>query len=753
MNTLEQSEENFRILAESLPVMVWSARSGGSFEYFNPHALAFMGLPGEELCGGGWRKLIHPDDAPRVQAAWDQAMRSGTPFEAEHRIRRNDGLYCWVAARGQPARTQEGQIRRWIGTFAEIQGQRQATEAPVRHVDTVAFQDNFQEDNTRQEPAIQTPDTGLFDCNLITGAVHFSPGYKHQLGYQDEEFADDLHELEIRLHPEDRQRVTQSFHTYLADPRPSYRSQYRVRHKDGDYRCMLVRAELIRDVNGRPCRVLGCQLDLTARNLAEEDRARLAAIVQSSDDAIVGKTVSGIVTSWNEGARRLFGYTAEEMVGEPLLRLIPPDRLDEEPSILARLRRGERVEHFETVRRHKDGSLVDVSVSISPIRDASGRIVGASKIARDVGMRKRAQAAVDQANERLREHAMVLELAPILVRDMDNRIVLWTRGAERLYGFSKEEALGRISHELFQTAIPESQEHFDIILRRTGRWEGALVHRKRNGERLVVASQQIVYHDLGGKPVRILEANADITERERAETELNKSQEQLRALADRLLKAREEEATRIARELHDQFGRHLTTIKMDLRSIERNLAGGLTSEVASVLREKVQMIGQTVDETVQTVRAIATQLRPGILDDLGLAAAIEWQAKDFQKRSGILCALALPENDPHLSRDQATAIFRIFQEILTNVARHAQATKVWVHLEEEQEAIVLEVEDNGVGISTVQLAERRSLGLLGMRERAGAFGGAVEIVGSQGQGTTVIVQMPALKTNDENLDR
>jgi PAS domain S-box-containing protein len=342
----------------------------------------------------------------------------------------------------------------------------------------------------------------------------------------------------------------------------------------------------------------------------------------------------------------------------------------------------------------------------------------------------------------------------ILVRDMDNRIVLWTRGAaESLYGFSKQEALSRISHDLFQTTFPESVEHFDVALRRSGRWEGALVHRKRNGERLVVASQQIIYHDLSGNPLRILEANADITERQRAEAELSQSREELRALADSLLRAREEEATRIARELHDQFGRYLTTIKMDVRSIERDLVGKLSSEIALVLREKVQTIEQTVDETVQTVRAIATQLRPSLLDDLGLAAAIEWQAKDFQKRSGILCALTLPGEDPHLSRDQATAIFRIFQEILTNVTRHSQATKVWVHLGTEHEAIVLEVEDNGVGISPAQLAERRSLGLLGMRERAGAFGGGVEIVGSSGQGTTVTVQMPLLKTNDKNLDR
>ena len=116
--------------------MVWLARSDGFIEYFNPHALAFMGLSGEEPCGWGWRKLIHPDDAPRAQAAWDQAVRSGKPYKADHRIRRNDGLYYWVAARGQPVRTQDGQVQRWVGTFVEIQGQRHATEDPVLHVDT-----------------------------------------------------------------------------------------------------------------------------------------------------------------------------------------------------------------------------------------------------------------------------------------------------------------------------------------------------------------------------------------------------------------------------------------------------------------------------------------------------------------------------------------------------------------------------------------------------------------------------------------
>jgi PAS domain S-box-containing protein len=359
-----------------------------------------------------------------------------------------------------------------------------------------------------------------------------------------------------------------------------------------------------------------------------EDRARLAAIIESSDDAIIGKTLEGIITSWNDGARRLFGYTADEMVGQSVSVLIPADRADEEPDILAQLQRGERVSHFETVRRRKDGSLVDVSLSSSPIRDGSGRIVGASKIARDVSARKRAEAAVEQANE------------------------------------------------------------------------------------------------------------------------------QLRALAARLDEAREEEGIRIARELHDQLGRCLTTMKMDVGWIERELSSAeLASENGRAVLEKVRGIGQAIDETVQMVRRISAELRPRVLDDLGLAAAIEWQARDFQKRSGVECLLNLPEDDLRISRAQATALFRIFQESLTNVARHAQATKVWVHLGEEDGAIVLEIEDDGVGISLERLAERRSLGLLGMRERATVFGGAVEIAGAPGQGTTVMARIPALGKNDENPDR
>ena len=381
------------------------------------------------------------------------------------------------------------------------------------------------------------------------------------------------------------------------------------------------------------------------------------------------------------------------------------------------------------------GYQLDVSELRASSGDASGQ--GSNATARE-------------ADEKLQEQAALLELAPVLVRDMDNRIVLWTKGAERLYGFSKAEALGRVSHDLFQTVSERGMEHVDQVLRSVGQWEGELVHRKSDGQRLVVASQQIIFRDSAGKAVRVLEVNADITALKNAENDLRESEaalsrsaEQLRALAARLRQAREEEALRIARELHDQLGRCLTALKMDVDGIKRGLPANVTDKnTLGQVVERAKRMNETLNETVQTVRRISAELRPGVLDDLGLAAAIEWQAKDFQARSGVSCILRLAEEDLAISRDRATALFRIFQESLTNVARHAQATKLWVNLSVEEGAVVLEIEDDGIGISPERVAERHSLGLMGMRERVAVFGGGIEFSGVPGQGTVVVVRIP-----------
>ncbi|MGA9507164.1 MAG: PAS domain S-box protein [Candidatus Sulfotelmatobacter sp.] len=274
------------------------------------------------------------------------------------------------------------------------------------------------------------------------------------------------------------------------------------------------------DANGKPWQYMAIRADVTERKRAEEMRERLAAIVESSDDAIISKDPQGIIMAWNHGAEKVFSYSTSEAVGKPMLMLFPPELAAEEADILARIRRGESVKHFETVRVCKDGKRIDISVTISPIRDGSGAIVGASTIARDITERKQAEAA-------LREQAKVLDLAQVMVRDLRGRIVLWSKGTEKLYGYSPEEAVGRVSHELLQTQFPEPLELIENKLRRAGTWEGELMHRKRDGNHVVVASVWVLHRDSTGAPVRVLEANTDVTSRKQAEQQLAGQTEEL----------------------------------------------------------------------------------------------------------------------------------------------------------------------------------------------------------------------------------
>jgi signal transduction histidine kinase len=219
--------------------------------------------------------------------------------------------------------------------------------------------------------------------------------------------------------------------------------------------------------------------------------------------------------------------------------------------------------------------------------------------------------------------------------------------------------------------------------------------------------------------------------------ERRQTEQQLRALAARLQRVREEERALIAREIHDELGQALTAMKMDLSWVVQKLP-----ETEKRLREKIHSTLQLVDDTVQAVRRIASELRPGLLDDLGLSAALEWQAQEFQARAGTRCVVNLPVEDVVLDPERSIAIFRIFQETLTNVARHAAATRVEVRLRESETELVLEVRDNGKGIDPQEIDDPKSLGLLGMRERALLLGGQFEVSGCVGKGTTVTVRIP-----------
>ncbi len=244
------------------------------------------------------------------------------------------------------------------------------------------------------------------------------------------------------------------------------------------------------------------------------------------------------------------------------------------------------------------------------------------------------------------------------------------------------------------------------------------------------------------KAIGILEEQ--IAERHRVEERLRRSEDQLRALSGHLRAAQEEERARIAREVHDELGQSLTALKIDLTWLSQRLAGERVE-----LQTKIQTMTHLIDETVQAVRRIATELRPGVLDHLGLVAALEWQVREFQERTGLVCALKKSPDDLVLDTARATTVFRICQEALTNVARHAQATKVEISLKITGRKLVLEVRDNGRGIPEHAVADPRSVGLMGMRERILPWGGNIRIQGVEGKGTVVTVHLPTVDGDPE----
>jgi PAS domain S-box-containing protein len=238
---------------------------------------------------------------------------------------------------------------------------------------------------------------------------------------------------------------------------------------------------------------------------------------------------------------------------------------------------------------------------------------------------------------------------------------------------------------------------------------------------------------------------SDITDRKQAEEQLRASHEQLRSLSAHLESVREEERKSVAREIHDELGQILTALKIDLSSLTEGSA-----EEQQLVLEKTKSMSELTDMAIETVKSISAELRPPLLDDLGIAVALEWQAAEFEKRTQIRCKFSSKPKDIVLDPDRSITIFRIFQEALTNVTRHSNASKVKAVLVKETDKIVLTIKDNGKGIQKKQITDPKALGLIGMRERANFWGGEVTVSGAPGKGTAVVVSIPL--TNQENLN-
>ena len=347
---------------------------------------------------------------------------------------------------------------------------------------------------------------------------------------------------------------------------------------------------------------------------------------------------------------------------------------------------------------------------------------------------ERRTAEIEQKTEQTKEQARLLDLAndAIFVRTARDRISYWNQGAERLYGWTKEEALGRLTHELMRT-------RFDTpisVMRTVDYWQGELVQMKRDGAEITVSSRWTTLRDRDGKFDGWLEISTDITARRRAENAA-------RRLSGRILNLQDDERRRIARELHDSLGQYLVSIKINLDLLLDTVKEAREGELVS---ESLKVVEECLSET----RTISHLLHPPLLDEAGFASAARWYSAGFAERSGLQVSLDIPPDLERMDRDLETTLFRILQEALTNVHRHSGGTMVRIVLQVDAEQVQLDITDNGKGIPEDRLRRLSEddsvtgVGLAGMRERVRELGGALAL-SSASPGTTVTANIPLLQ--------
>lgn len=396
---------------------------------------------------------------------------------------------------------------------------------------------------------------------------------------------------------------------------------------------------------------------------------------------------------------------------------------------------------YERCFEHRNGQVIWMSLIVSPIRDNQKRSITYLAHFHNITKHKQTEQIARHSRDLLQG---IIEGIPdaVFVKDSDGRYLIINNTGARLIGHDVEEIIGKTDADLLTPEEARWALSIDKRVMESGEVTSYELAVTFDGLTRAFLFTKTPYRNQAGELSGIVVVAHDITDHQRSAEHLENSRAELRALSARLQSVREEERMRIAREIHDELGQVLTGLKIDVVSLAKKMSEKTARAEWEQLKERTQSIANLINTAILTVRKISTELRPGLLDAVGLTAAIDWQAKEFEKRTGIKCRLKFSHEKIELDQSRSIAIFRILQEILTNVTRHSQATEVSIDIEERETELFLEAKDNGRGITATEFSNPKSLGLLGMRERALLLGGEVNIRGIQGKGTIVVVRIP-----------
>ena len=749
---LRESEQRYRDLVEDMAEGLAVGNADGILTYVNSRIVETLEYSPEEMLGKSAIAFVAQESMDLVKEE-AKRQRKGIGGRFELVLTSKTGKKVPVMVSGKPL-FKDGKYIGSVGIFVDITERKRVEEA-------------LRQSEKRLRTVIEASLDGIIAVNDEGRIVVFNGAAAELFQYSEKEALNQPVKILLReeageIHQE---RLEQFLNKGIGQcGHIGRRMQKTFRRKDGSFfpgEASMAGGRF----DGLRLVVLSVH-DISDREKAEkavqESEERYRSLVEAAPDVIY--TISaedGSLTSLNPAFETLTGWSRAEWLGKPFMEIVHPDDRSAAVETFQKALRGEAPPLYQLRVLSKSGEYLVGEFTSTPLMKG-GKVVGELGIARDITERKLAEKASKRAEEALRESEqrlrILLEQLPIGVSLLDqNRNMIYANPAlEKILDISRDDLLqGKYEDRRYirpdGTPMPPQEYASARAFQEQHPVRDVEIGVMTESGKTIWTSVSAALFPVADKGVVI--ATVDITERKlaeeaskRAEEQLKSSREQMRALAAHLHKVREEEKEHLAREFHDQLGQTLTALTMDLTMLQRQVADkgkGLSRTAISV---DIQAMQQLADHAVGSIREIMAELRPELLDQLGILPALEFEAESFQRKSGISCVFTSLIDEIQLDQEKSIALFRIFQEALTNVARHAKATSVRANIRMEGKNLLLEIKDNGVGISPGAEDAKDSFGIIGMRERALVFGGAFEIRVAKGEGTTIVLRLPLEET-------
>ncbi len=712
--SFRNTEERFMLIAENTSELI-SMVSEGKYLYLSPSYEKVLGYSLDEIREMTPMSLVHPEDKTFLQNWQEIGM-------AEFRVMNKRGNWLWM----------EGESFRIPGDPAVVVGiAREVTKRKLA-------EEGLKDSEERYRILFERNPLPMFVRDEKT--MHFlavNEAAVRHYGYTKEEFLN----MTIRdVHPEED--IPLMLRT-LAHQQQGMNKLGVWKHRKKDGTLIDVDVTTYNIVfKGRPARIVLAN-DVTEKVKAEKalrlSEEKYRRIVEYANEGILLMDTDTRITFVNPKLAETLGFRKEEVEGLPILSFVYEDDIDKATDYIVKNREGVD-ESFEFRVKHKDGAERWVSVNAVPIFNEDYKYDGGLAFITDITHQRETEEGLQRTNEMLRALINYSPLS-IIILDKDGKTELWNPASEKIFGWNSKEVMGR----MLPTVPPEkAEEHAALrkMIMDGNSFTGKEVIRiRKNGKKINVSISASPLFDSEHHTIGISSFLMDITDRKIAEREreklfkqINSARNRLKILSAKLISVQEVEKRNISRELHDEIGQSLTAIKINLQRIKNDT---ISEETISLIDDCTAL----VEKTISGVRNLSLDLRPAIIDDLGLAASLRWYTDRFYQRTGIKVKSEIHKVEEVLPSECAITLFRICQEALTNIAKHAEADYVMVSLNQKKNFITLTIEDNGKGFDLQKAlkmaAKGKSLGLLGMQERAELLGGRFKITSNQGHGTLI----------------